>query len=698
MPIRRRMVFSALALFVSISIAGAKADEWDWGRSAPEAQGMSGKTLENMRSTLATKGTKALLVIRNDAVVLEWYAPQHSATQPHYTASMAKAIVAGVSLAVAVSDGRIALDDRAARYISQWKGDPLKSRITIRHLGSHTSGLEDAEEARRPHDQLTGWKGAFWKRLNPPDDPFTVSRDLAPVLFDPGHEMRYSNPGIATLTYAVTASLRDAPERDVRTLLRERVMRPIGVPDREWSVGYGTTVNVDGLPLIGSWGGASYTARAVARVGRLMLQAGQWNGKRLLSAEAVRATTADAGTPGHGAMGWWSNNEGVCEGLPRDALWGTGAGHQVVLVVPSLNLIAVRNGDLIEKTEPGPRAFQEPLFRLLFQPLASAVTAPRPAANAAPYPPSPVISRIEWAPKETITRAAQGSDNWPLTWGGDDLLYTAYGDGRGFDLSGTPKLSLGLARVAGGPGDFRGTNLRASSVEQKGEGQAGKKAGGLLMVDDVLYLFTRNAGNAQLAWSNDRGAHWSWSDWKLSTSFGCPTFLNFGPSYAGSRDEYVYVYSHDADSAYEPADRMVLARVPKSRIRERAAYELFTGLDPAGAPLWTNDIAQRGAVFTHAARCYRSGITYNAGLRRYLWCQTLPGGDPRFHGGLGIYDAPEPWGPWTTVFYTEDWDVGPGETSSFPTKWMSRDGKTVYLVFSGDDHFSVRKATLTTAP
>jgi hypothetical protein len=64
-------------------------------------------------------------------------------------------------------------------------------------------------------------------------------------------------------------------------------------------------------------------------------------------------------------------------------------------------------------------------------------------------------------------------------------------------------------------------------------------------------------------------------------------------------------------------------------------------------------------------------------------------------GGLAIYDASEPWGPWTTVFFTSQWDVGPGETSCLPTKWMSDDGRTVFLVFSGDDAFSVRKGTLT---
>lgn len=45
--------------------------------------------------------------------------------------------------------------------------------------------------------------------------------------------------------------------------------------------------------------------------------------------------------------------------------------------------------------------------------------------------------------------------------------------------------------------------------------------------------------------------------------------------------------------------------------------------------------------------------------------------------------------------FNQKWDVGPGESASFPTRWMSADGRTLPLVFSGDDHFAVRKATLT---
>jgi hypothetical protein len=314
---------------------------------------------------------------------------------------------------------------------------------------------------------------------------------------------------------------------------------------------------------------------------------------------------------------------------------------------------------------------------------------------APPYPPSPVIANLTWAPAASIVRQAYDCDCWPLTWADDDDLYTAYGDGYGFEPRVPAKLSLGLARVAGPPTGFTGVNLRAPTIEQQGNGRAGKKASGMLMVHGVLWMWVRNAGNSQLAWSADHGQSWQWSDWKLTTSLGCPTFLNFGKNYAGARDGYVYLYSPDAVDAYSPADRMVLARVPQDRLADQSAYEFFQGLRAPEQPLWTSEIRECGAVFTHPGRCYRSGISYNAALRRYLWCQILPGEDPRFRGGFGIYDAPEPWGPWTTVFLTEQWDVGPGETSSFPTKWMSADGKTLHLVFSGDDYFSVRQATLT---
>jgi CubicO group peptidase (beta-lactamase class C family) len=329
--------------------------------------------LDALRDQLAARATKAFLLVHDDRIIYEWYSADHSATKPHFTASMAKALVGGMAVAVALNDGRLALDDPAAKFIPQWRADPAKAKITLRHLGSHTSGIDDAEADKLPHEKLTGWKGDFWKRLPPPRDPFTLSRDVAPVVFPAGERMLYSNPGIALLGYATTAALRDAPEKDLRTLLRERVMRPIGVPDKEWSIGYGQTVTVDGLPLVGSWGGGGYTARATARVGRLMWRDGDWEGRRVLSRAAVRAVTSDAGLPGSGAIGWWSNNDGAVASLPRDAYWGAGAQHQIVLVIPSLKVIAVRNGGALAGA-----SYDNARDTMFFQPLMKAMGIEKP--------------------------------------------------------------------------------------------------------------------------------------------------------------------------------------------------------------------------------------------------------------------------------------------------------------------------------
>ena len=54
------------------------------------------------------------------------------------------------------------------------------------------------------------------------------------------------------------------------------------------SIGYGKTSKVESLPLVAGWGGGSYTARAMARIGRLLLRGGDWDGKQVTSgSEAI---------------------------------------------------------------------------------------------------------------------------------------------------------------------------------------------------------------------------------------------------------------------------------------------------------------------------------------------------------------------------------------------------------------------------
>jgi hypothetical protein len=898
---KRRILWNLLILIFLAVLARAVYGERFWRGASPETVGMSTPLLDALRDSLALKGSTSWLVVRHDRMAYEWYAEGYNSTTLNDIGLMARTVAGGLSLAVALSDGRLSLNDPVSEYVPQWQDLPSKSQITFGELAACSAGLEDASQAGTAPDQLPGWKAAFWKQADPPNDPFTLARDSAPVILAPGTAQEPCSTELAMLAYAVTASLRGTNPAQIQGLLRDRIMRPIGIVDWEWSVGHGRTFQVDGLQLVPTWGESFFTSRALARIGRFMLHEGQWQGRQLISSKAIQSLKRDV-------AGWWTNEDGNWETAPRDAFATTGEGDQILLVIPSLDLVAVRTGpvldpssnsdskqtlkihliaplmeSVLDRVEAAPqnaivrnasslgvqsRAALTPQSLTVSPQLVSASTALWMRANSgilagrmaesntyasgsltgelvypnlnsyntsnttqadavsypfsipssgtwylwarlyypgttaqptndpnsfwaaldngsakvlgnlttedkrwhwegaasvplslgtvaagnhtlkiwnrearetataklspridellitnnatyvpndadatasssqvstiAPYPPSPVIKSITWAPASTIVRKATGSDCWPITGGNDGNLYTAYGDGNGFDPKTPVKLSLGFAKVSGAATSFVGSNIRSATGEQTGNGKLGKKPSGMLMVSATLYMWARNANlngaQCQLAWSSDHAATWTWSSWKFA-EFGYLTFLNFGNNYTGARDGYVYAFSHDNPSAYTAANRMVLLRVPQTQIKNRASYQFFKGRDSSGNPVWTSDITQRGAVFTHPQNCLRSGITYDSALHRYLWWQQIPNSptdpDTRFKGGFGIYDAPNPWGPWTTAYFAQTWDVGPGETASFPTKWISADGKTLYLVFSGNDSFSVRKATVT---
>ncbi len=649
-----------------------------WKSVAPQQAGFDPLALNAWKDELARSGTSGLLIVRRGSIAYEWYAADSGVDKPHGTASMAKALVGGMSLLVALSDGLIAPDDLAAKYIPEWRSNPLKSKITIRQLATHTSGIEDAEQDAIPHDRLPGWKGAFWKRS---PDPFSIAVLQAPVVFEPGSRYAYSNPGMAALSYAITASLKGG---DIRSLLKSRIFEPLGIPETAWSIGYGHGYELDGLTLYANWGGAAFTARAAARVGQFLMQQGIWNGHELVRRGAVKEVATYAGMPKPArdpdryapasGLAWYTNSDGVWPDVPRDAIAGAGAGHQVIVVIPSLELVVVRNGQAMSADTA---AFWTPVYEKVLRPLMAAITEP------GPYPPSPVIRQAEFLPD--IRRAAIDSDNWPITWGDDDAQYTSYGDGWGFDPRTERKLGMGFARITGPADHFRGLNVR-SGGERSGDGAKSPKASGILMADGVLYLWTRNVGNSQLLWSADHGRTWE-AGFKLQTGFGSPTFLNFGRNYRGARDNFVYTFSQDGPSAYESDNQLVLARVPKQKIRDRAAWEFYKGRDENGRPEWTPDINERGAVFIYTANCRRADVVYDPGVRRYLMALAYDAA-----GHWGIFDAPEPWGPWTVVFHNgvpfsgaagSPWEIAGTHSYRLPAKWISRDGLTMTLIFSG---------------
>ncbi|MHC4543245.1 MAG: serine hydrolase [Planctomycetota bacterium] len=678
MKIQISFVLAAIiTALVSLPAAGQGDEVWPityWKLAAPREMGIDAGVLGQARDYALTGGGSGC-IIRHGRVVMHW-----GDQKRRYDLKSTTKAIGVTAVGLALKDGKFkGLNEPAKKYHPNFGLPPNSNaetgwldKITLFHLATQAAGFD------KP--------GGYTK-----------------LLFEPGTKWSYSDGGPNWLAECVTLVYGE----DLNTLMFERVFGPIGIKasDLTWRSNAYRAKEINGIKRREFGSGISANVNAMVRIGYLYLRRGRWRGKEIIPGRFVDMARTVPGVirglavvkpesyfnaSDHYGLLWWNNVDGTMAKVPRDAYWSWGLYDSLIVVIPSLDIVAARAGKSLNKERDANYKSIEPFI----EPIVLSVRTEKIKA-VPPYPKSPITEGFGWASVETIIRKAKGSDNWPITWADDDNLYTAYGDGWGFEPKTKKKLSLGIAKVIGSTPDFRGINIRTESGERVGQGARGAKASGMLCVDGVLYMLVRNAGNSQIAWSRDHGKTWKWCDWKFTTSFGCPTFLNFSRNYAGARDEFVYIYSPDSDSAYKPADRMVMARVVKNKIREQGGYEFFKGLDGAGKPVWTKEIRDRGAVFINPGRCYRSGISYNAGLKRYLWCQTIYGSDDmRFKGGLGIFDGPEPWGPWTTVYYTKQWDVGPGETSSFPTKWMSSDGKTCYLIFSGEDYFSVRKGVL----
>jgi hypothetical protein len=349
---------------------------------------------------------------------------------------------------------------------------------------------------------------------------------------------------------------------------------------------------------------------------------------------------------------------------------------------------------------------------------------------ATPYPPSSVIAGIEldWS---THRREAQGSDNFQLTWAADNQLYGSWGDGSGFGAIGDKwREGLGFARVEGDWNNYRGFNVWGGK-DAENPAQFPGKSWGIISVKGVLYTWVvpdnpdlsgyghtyRYTGDQKIAWprdhyryirlarSKDHAATWEEAGWRWwrEDNLIVPTFLNFGRDNAGARDPYIYSYFIRPQrldvtqtgfklSVHKPG-ALFLARVHQDHIfAGRDAYEWFTGL--AGGRAQWGPLAAKQPVFENPEGTgWCVSAIYNPGLKRYL----LATEHVESHvGAMGLFDAPEPWGPWTTVKY---WTVAEpfGQTRpgsqldwkenifffSFVPKWWSGDGREFTLLFTG---------------
>lgn len=328
------------------------------------------------------------------------------------------------------------------------------------------------------------------------------------------------------------------------------------------------------------------------------------------------------------------------------------------------------------------------------------------AESRPPYPRSDALTGIAFD-HATLERKAPGSDIWACTWAADGQLYAAWGDGGGFGgTDGRGRVSLGVARISGIPPAWKGTNLwGGSQAASKQRAPLGKAtliaaAGGL-----YLYASEQDAWDRCRLWkSSDRGLTWEDRGWIFPRShkvFAFPGLVQLGQDNRLSREGYVYGFS-DNDPRRVHDNRLYLFRVRAERIEDLAAYEYFAGT--VEAPRWSHKLDQRKPVFYNPAGVsWGTTCVYHPATGRYLLSVT----NHTDLGDWGLYESRHPWGPWRTVAYGDDlpaWTYSPAEKQrpaylhTFPAKWISADGKTLWCVFDRGDHFNLARCTLSIRP
>ena len=108
-----------IIIFRAFNLSYSSCQSFAWENATPEEMGFSSEKLDALRDTLAEHRTTSILVIRNDRIVMEWYSSGWDQNRKHYTASLAKALVGGMSLALALDDGIMNVDDPVSRFIPE---------------------------------------------------------------------------------------------------------------------------------------------------------------------------------------------------------------------------------------------------------------------------------------------------------------------------------------------------------------------------------------------------------------------------------------------------------------------------------------------------------------------------------------------------------------------------------------------------
>ncbi|MDP3500955.1 MAG: serine hydrolase [Myxococcales bacterium] len=364
-----------IALVVTASLAQAQqcraraswpTEKWPEALVNPTAKAAEIKALEDYAFTLVGKPeerlgyrTNALVVIKNGAIVYEKYARGWDGSKKQLSWSVAKSI-SSTLLGVAVHQGLASLDDSICKLLPEYSSDPVVCAILVKHILTFGSGLQWQEEYEDKGYQVSSVIAMLFGVGHKDQVKHVLTHRK---LHEPGTQFVYSTGDAHVVG---TLAKRALTAKHGPDAFWTQLFEPLGIKNLTFEEDLG------GNPLGGSFVYAS--PRDYAKLGYLMLNDGCWNDQRLLPvgwvqqaitpSSTFRASRGDCsgtklpdtefqlpceGTP-NGYM-WWLNRapaDGVekpWKDAPDDTYVALGHWGQRIIVIPSEDLVIVRNGD-----------------------------------------------------------------------------------------------------------------------------------------------------------------------------------------------------------------------------------------------------------------------------------------------------------------------------------------------------------------
>jgi CubicO group peptidase (beta-lactamase class C family) len=303
----------------------------------PDPKHMDVDVLLDLLSEAESQGTDALLIAVGTTIVTEKYYVGSNTT--HTIQSITKS-VSSLLIGRLLETGKIpSVDAPISTWYPEWK-QGAKAKVTLAQLLTHTSGLTDNEgELFRPEypDKLAYARG---KPLSNP----------------PGTVFSYSNVG----TMLLSGIIQQAASMKADTYLAQMFFDPMGITTWTWTH--------DSKGNVMTPGGLFLQPRDLLRLGLLGAQQGKWEGSTLIGNTWLQASSSPQSkfSPCYGYL-WWLVREGCgtenreVVGTPAiDGYYADGWGGNYVVVIPSLQLVAVRT------KEPMPNATADEEKRTAF--------------------------------------------------------------------------------------------------------------------------------------------------------------------------------------------------------------------------------------------------------------------------------------------------------------------------------------------